>query len=179
MRLSDKTRSKTGFITLCAVLTACALTLSFIERLLPLQMLIPIPGIKLGLANIVTIAALYMMDFKSAFTVVVLRCILSAFFGGGITGLAFSLTGGILSAALMALLIRSVIFSVYGVSIAGSAAHVTGQIAAAFFIMDSVYVFAYLPILLLSSVFMGTVTGCAAAAFLKTTKSGDIFSLKG
>ena len=90
-------RGKTNQLTLCALLIAVALVLSYMERFFPLQLLIPLPGIKLGLANIVTVMALYFFGEKHAFTILVLRCVLGSVFGGGISGLAFSLTGGLLS----------------------------------------------------------------------------------
>ena len=95
--------SKTKHLTLCAILIALALALSYTERFIPLQMLIPLPGVKLGLANIVTLIALYLMGAKSAFAVLIPRCIFGAVFGGGITGLLFSLAGGILAMLTMIL----------------------------------------------------------------------------
>ena len=88
-------------MTLCAILISMALVLSYIERFIPLQMFIPLPGIKLGLANIVTLMALFFLGEKSAFTILVLRCLLGSLFGGGISGLAFSMTGGLLSMTVM------------------------------------------------------------------------------
>ena len=93
--------SKTKRLALCAVLIALAMALSYTERFIPLQMVIPLPGVKLGLANIVTLIALYMMGPKSAFAILIPRCVFGAVFGGGITGLAFSLTGGILAMVTM------------------------------------------------------------------------------
>ena len=116
-------RSKTNQLTLCALLIAVALVLSYMERFIPLQMLIPLPGIKLGLANIVTVMALYFFGKKQAFTILILRCVLGSVFGGGISGLAFSLTGGLMAMTLMSVTRRLGIFSVYGVSILGAAAH--------------------------------------------------------
>lgn len=86
---------QTKKLTLCAVMLSLALALSYLERFLPLQLLIPLPGVKLGLPNIVTLIALYLLGAKSAFAILILRCILGSIFGGGITGLLFSLTGGI------------------------------------------------------------------------------------
>ena len=94
-------KNKVSQMTLCAILISMALVLSYMERFIPLQMFIPLPGIKLGLANIVTLMALYFLGEKSAFTILILRCILGSVFGGGISGLAFSLTGGILAMTVM------------------------------------------------------------------------------
>lgn len=168
-------RSKTNQLTLCALLIAVALVLSYMERFIPLQMLIPLPGIKLGLANIVTVMALYFFGEKQAFVILILRCILGSVFGGGISGLAFSLTGGLLAMTTMSLSKRFGIFSVYGVSILGAAAHNIGQICVAVFLMHSVYVAGYLPYLLAVSVFTGMATGGACAGvFRALAASGQI-----
>lgn len=164
---------KTRQLTLCAMLIALALALSYTERFIPLQMVIPLPGIKLGLANIVTLVALYLLGARSAFTILILRCFLSAVFGGGLTGLLFSLTGGILSMTVMTLTRKVPLFSVYGVSILGAAAHHIGQIIIAMILMKSVYIGAYLPYLLLVGLFTGFATGSAGAGILNilnTTK---------
>ena len=158
---------KTKKITICGVLIALALTLSYTERLIPLQMFIPLPGIKLGLANIVTLVALYIFGKRSAYTILILRCFLGAVFGGGITGLVFSLTGGILALSVMVVAEKISCFSIYGVSILGAAAHNVGQILAAMLLMRSVYIGAYLPYLLIVALFTGFATGSAAAGVIR------------
>ena len=158
-------------LALCAVLIALALALSYTERFLPLQLLIPLPGIKLGLANIVTLAALYLLGARWSFMILVCRCLLGAMFGGGFTGLLFSLTGGLLAMGTMALCRKSSLFSIYGVSVLGAAAHNVGQIGASMVLMNSVYIGAYLPYLLLVAVVTGLLTGTACAAVLKHTKN--------
>ncbi len=158
---------KTRKLTLCAVLLSLALALSYLERFIPLQMVIPLPGVKLGLANIVTLIALYLLGTKAAFAILVPRCIMGAVFGGGITGLLFSMTGGLLAMSVMALCRRIPCFSVYGVSVLGAAAHNIGQILAAMVLLESVYVGAYLPYLLLVAIATGMATGTAGAGVLK------------
>ena len=169
---------KTKRLTLCAVLIALALALSYTERFIPLQMVVPLPGVKLGLANIVTLIALYLLRPKDAFAILVPRCILGAVFGGGITGLLFSLTGGVLAMATMTLARKVPFFSVYGVSVLGAAAHSVGQILAAMVLMHSVYIGAYLSYLLIVALFTGTATGIAAAGILRTFKAVNIFQEK-
>lgn len=154
----------------CSILIALALVLSYMERFIPLQMLIPLPGIKLGLANIVTLTALYLLGIRNAFFILILRCILGAVFGGGITGLAFSLTGGLFAVTVMALAGRMRCFSVYGVSILGAAAHSIGQICAAVILMQTVYIVGYLPYLLLVGLMTGLATGTIAAGVLRVVK---------
>lgn len=162
--------TKTKQVSLCAVLTALALALSYTERFLPLQLLIPLPGIKLGLANIVTLLALYALGKRYAYMILICRCILGAVFGGGITGLLFSLTGGILALTVMMLARKLPLFSLYGVSILGAAAHNVGQIFACMVLMHTVYVAAYLPYLLLVALVTGFLTGTLTAGILKNMK---------
>ena len=164
--------SKTKKITLCAILTALALALSYMERFIPLQLVIPIPGFKLGLANIVTLTALFLLKTKYAFAILTVRCILGAVFGGGITGLAFSLCGGLLAMTAMVLFKKANLFSVYGISVLGAAAHNVGQILAAMVLMHSVYVGAYLPWLLLVGIATGLLTGGICAGILRVLPKG-------
>ena len=166
--------SKTKRLTLCAILVALAMALSYTERFIPLQMVVPLPGVKLGLANIVTLMALYLMGPKAAFAILIPRCIFGAVFGGGITGLAFSLVGGLLAMAVMCLARKIPAFSVYGVSILGAAAHNVGQILAAMVLMNSVYIGAYLPYLLGVALFTGFATGAACAGILRALKAVNI-----
>lgn len=168
-------RSKTYQLTICALLISMALVLSYMERFMPLQLLIPLPGIKLGLANIVTVIALYYFGESHAFTILILRCFLGAVFGGGISGLAFSMTGGLLAMATMSIVKRLGFFSVYGVSVLGAAAHNIGQICVAVFLMNSVYVAGYLPYLLMVSIVTGLATGAACSGvFRALVASGQL-----
>ncbi len=143
----------------CAVLTALALALSMAERWLALTVLVPLPGLRLGLANLVTVFALCRLSGREALLILVARCLLGAIGGGNLTALAFSLTGGMLALAIMALLLRCPGLSLVGVSMAGAAAHHVGQILAAMAVLTSPAPVVYLPTLLLCSVVTGAVTG--------------------
>ena len=162
-------------ISISAILIALSLALSYTERFIPLQILIPLPGIKLGLANIVMLVALYLLKTKYAVLILIPRCVLGAVFGGGITGLLFSLWGGILALSTMAMMKRIPFFSIYGVSILGAAAHNVGQILAAMVLMHSVYIGAYLPYLLLIAVLTGFLTGSISAGLLRAILYAQIF----
>ena len=166
--------TNTKRIVLSAVLVSLALAFSYMERFIPLQMLIPLPGVKLGLANVVTLIALYLLGTKSAFAILILRCFLGSLFGGGITGFLFSITGGLLSMTVMALCKNAPLLSVYGVSILGAAAHNIGQILAAMVLMHSVYIGMYLSYLLVVALFTGFATGAACAGVLRILKTVDI-----
>lgn len=159
--------TKTKQIALCGIFLALSLALSYMERFIPLQLVIPLPGIKLGLANIVTMLALCLFPKHYALLILIPRCVLGAVFGGGITALAFSLCGGLLALGCMMLGMKASGVSIYGISILGSAAHNIGQIIAAMVLMKSVYIGAYLPYLLIVAVFTGLLTGSICAGILR------------
>lgn len=117
-------------IALCAVLTALALGLSTLESLFPVTLIVPLPGVKLGLANIVTVFALYELGAVPALTILTARCLLGGLFAGNLSALLFSLLGGFTAMLVMIALRRCRRLSVYGVSIGGAAAHNLGQMAA-------------------------------------------------
>lgn len=152
---------RTRRIAVCGLLTAVALVLSLVERMFPLSAVVPIPGIKLGLANVATLFALVRLGRRDAFAILLVRVILASVFMGSITSFLFALFGGLLALLTMALLLpgRNRWFSLIGISIAGAAAHNIGQIGAAMLVLRSVYVAAYLPLLLLSALVMGVTTG--------------------
>lgn len=162
-------------MTLWAVLTCVALVLSYIESFFPLQLVVPLPGMRLGLANIVSMMALYFWGLGPAFTILVLRCFLGAVFAGNLSGLFFSLTGGSLAMCCMAAAKKCGRFSVYGVSVLGAAAHNIGQVMTAMLLMQSVYVIGYLPYLLLVSLVTGIFIGAVSSAlFGALIKSGQV-----
>lgn len=92
---------KSKKLALCALLTALGLTLSYAENFLPLTLFVPIPGLKLGLSNTVTLAALYLLGGSYAATISFARCFLGAFYASGLTSLWFSLCGAVMSLIIM------------------------------------------------------------------------------
>lgn len=165
-------KGKTRSLALCALLTALALGLSYAERAIPLGLAVPVPGIKLGLANVVTLSALCLLGPGQAAAILLARCFLGSLFAGSLSGLAFSLSGGLLAMGLMCLLRKSGRLSVYGVSVGGAAAHNVGQIFAAMAVMKTTAVAAYLPVLLVTAVVSGLLTGGATAGVLRAAASG-------
>ena len=117
-------------LTACALLTAMALGLSYLENFFPLALAVPIPGVKLGLANIVTVFALYALGTGEAFLILFARCLLGSMFAGNMNALIFSLLGGVTAMAVMAALSRLRGLSVYGVSAGGAAVQPTKRTAA-------------------------------------------------
>lgn len=160
-------RLSTRQLTLCALLAAMALALSYLENLFPLSLAVPIPGVKLGLANIVTVFALYALGPGEALLILLARCFLGSLFAGNMNALIFSLLGGLCAMGTMALLSRGRKLSVYGVSVGGAAAHNCGQIAAAMLTLGSAAPLYYLPVLLAVSLLTGGLTGLASACLFQ------------
>ena len=157
-------------LALCAVLTALALGLSTLENLFPVSLVVPLPGIKLGLANIVTVFALYQLGAAPALGILVARCLLGSLFAGNASALLFSLMGGVGAMLVMIALRRVRGLSVY-VSIAGAAAHNIGQIGAAMIVLGGTAVLGYLPVLLGVSLLTGTLTGFVAGLLFRAMKN--------
>lgn len=151
-------------IALNGLLISLALVLSYIESFFPMSLIIPIPGIRLGLANIVTMFALFYLGFMSALTVSILRCVLAALLFGGFSSMLYSLSGALLALIIMQLLKYGYnkLFSLLGISIGGAAAHNTGQILMASLMMRNTAIFVYLPVLLLAGIIMGFFTAIVA-----------------
>lgn len=160
-------------LTRCAVLTALALAISVCEGLVPLSILIPLPGLRLGLANLVTVYALCRLSGREALGILVSRCLLGAVVGGNLTALAFSLTGGLLALGTMWVLLHVPGLSLFGVCIAGAAAHNTGQILAAMGVLASPAIAVYLAPLLVASLFTGAVTGAASILLVRRVPWGN------
>jgi heptaprenyl diphosphate synthase len=148
-------RYSTYDLTRWSILTALALALSVSESLFFPSALFPVPGMRLGLANIVTLLAIYMFGAIPTMLIVLIRCLITFAFGGNLTAFLFSLAGGMLALVVMLLLRNSKIFSLFGVSMGGAAAHTVGQILIAAVLVRSLYVLTYLPVLLLVSIITG------------------------
>ena len=161
-------------IALCAVLAALALGLSTLEGLFPLSLIVPLPGVKLGLANIVTVFALYQLGAGAALAILLTRCLLGGLFAGNVSAMLFSLLGGVTAMLVMIGLSRFRHLSIYGVSIGGAAAHNCGQVAAACLTLGSGAPLYYLPVLLGASLLTGAVTGVAAACLFRALRHTSI-----
>ncbi len=158
---------KTKKLTTLGLAVALALILSYVESLLP--PLVAVPGVKVGLPNIVILFLLYRYGWKEAGAVSLVRLLLSAALFTGFAAFFYSLAGAILSLTGAALLKRTDRFSPLGVSVAGGVLHNLGQIALAALILDSGYIFAYLPVLLLSGTLAGAVVGLLAGILIRRT----------
>jgi heptaprenyl diphosphate synthase len=154
------------YLTYMAVLVTFAVVIHTVEAALPLPM--PVPGVRLGLANIITLLAIVLYGLRSGLTVSILRTLLGSFFTGSFLGFGFwlSLTGGIAACLVMALavmLFRRGTISLVSVSILGAVTHNLAQLAAASFIISNpALLLGYFPLLLLLGVPTGLFTGLAA-----------------
>jgi len=128
-----------------SLLTAISLVLFLVEGLIPLPFIAP--GAKLGLANIVTVFALFTLGSRACLLIVLLRTGLASFFGGGPTIFIYSIAGGLLSLAAMTALKKTRCFSILGVSAAGGFCHHLGQLIVASLAANTLSIFRYLPIL--------------------------------
>lgn len=144
---------------------ALALIFSYVETLIPIQL--GIPGVKLGLANLVIVVALYKMKLSSVYTLSIVRAALSGFLFGNLFSIAYSLAGGLLSLTVMNLLKKTKAFSVVGISLAGGVFHNIGQLAMAMFIVETYSVIYYLPVLLIAGLLTGILIGIVANEMLK------------
>lgn len=147
------------------VLTALALIFSYVETLIPIQ--IGIPGVKLGLANLIIVIALYKMGVKEAYVLSVVRIILSGFLFANLFSILYSLAGGLLSLTVMVLLKKRGDFSILGISAAGGIFHNVGQLLMAMLVLESLSIGYYIGILLVSGVVTGVLIGIVAAEMLK------------
>lgn len=152
-------------MTMTALLAALALIFSYIEVLIPFSP--GIPGIKLGIANLVIIISLYYLGPKYAFSVNLVRILIAGLLFNGLFGALYSLAGALLSFTVMALLRKTGIFSITGVSIAGGVSHNMGQLLVAAFLIDSLKIFAYFPVLIFSGIISGAVIGIISYLILK------------
>ena len=140
-------------ISYCAVFTALAMIFSYVESLIPIS--IGIPGIKLGVANLVTVLGVFFLGPCEVLTVVIMRiCLVGFMFGNGVS-IIYSLAGGLISLAVMLIIKKTDKFSMVSVSVAGGISHNIGQLLAAAMVLKSTAVVYYLPPLLVA----GTVTG--------------------
>ena len=148
-----------------ALLTSLALIFSYVEAIIPYNP--AIPGIKLGIANVVTVIALYKFGWKDAACVSILRIVLAGLLFNGVFGMLYSLAGATVSFLGMLLLKKSKIFSIVGVSMAGGVLHNLGQLLVAAALIEDLRIFFYFPVLLFSGIVSGIAIGIAATLILK------------
>ena len=154
------------------VFVALALIFSYVETMIPFQ--IGIPGVKLGLANLIVVIALYKTDVKEALLLSVTRVVLSGFIFGNLASILYSLAGGLLSLAVMALLKKYANLSVIGVSVTGGVFHNIGQLVVAAIVVETYSVIGYLPVLLVAGLITGFVIGTVATEMIRRLRNIDL-----
>lgn len=161
---------KTKRLTLLAVLTAAALCVFVLEAQLP--PLTPVPGIKLGLANIFTLFAFYVLEAKSALALLLVRVVLGSLVTGQVSAMGYSLCGGLLSYLVLLLFYRRIPGKqLWALSILSALAHNLGQLLLASVVMGTFAIFWYAPMLFLAAMVTGAFTGLTAQMVLKHWKN--------
>lgn len=156
------------------VFTALALIFSYIETLVPISF--GIPGVKLGLANLIIVIALYKIPLREVYVLSIVRVLLSGVLFGNYFSIAYSLAGGLLSLTVMALLKKSGGFSVIGISIAGGVCHNIGQLVVAMIVVETFAMSYYMPVLLVAGLITGFLIGVVADQVLR--RISDIMFLE-
>lgn len=166
-------------IALYGMFISVALIMSYVESIIPIH--IPIPGVKLGLANIVIVWVLYVIDWKAAAVVSFIRVAIAGLLFGNLYSIVFSAVGAALSLLVMCILKRTKKFKVLGVSIAGGVTHNVGQILVAMLVLENAKLISYLPVLMFSGVVAGIAIGVLAGLLyskIRINPAGQVKSPK-
>lgn len=157
---------KAGRITKMALLTAAALILFTVEAQLPT--LVPIPGVKLGLANIITVYAMFALGPRDTLCILLVRVFLGSVFAGAMVTLLYALAGGLLCYLAM-LVLRRVLTEgqIWVCGVVGAVCHNIGQMAVAIAVFQTLSVAVYLPLLMLSGMITGLFTGLCAQLLVR------------
>ncbi|MBQ6878066.1 MAG: Gx transporter family protein [Oscillospiraceae bacterium] len=160
---------KTKKVAMLGLTIALAMIMSYIEALVPLSF--AVPGIKMGLANIVIIFVLYKIGTKEAILVSLIRVILVSLLFSNIMAMAYSIAGAVLSLSVMWVLKKTDKFSVVGVSIAGGIMHNVGQIIMAVILLGTEQIALYLPVLIITGTATGVVIGIVSGLVINRFKN--------
>lgn len=152
-----------------SLLIALSLVFSYIETLIPINF--GIAGVKIGLANIISVITLYLFGIGFSFFIVIIRVLLSGFLFGNMFSIIYSLAGGILSICIMYFLKKTEKFSITGVSIGGGVFHNVGQLLVAIIVISELKLYFYFPVLIISGVIMGTFTGIICSLIINRVET--------
>lgn len=162
---SNSTSDSTArHVAIAGILATLALIFSYVEAILPFNF--GIPGIKLGLANLVVVIALYRLNARYAISINVVRVLIAGLLFSGLYGAIFSLAGCVASFLVMWITWRTERFSIIGVSMAGGVAHTLGQLIVAVLMVSNIRLTYYLPILLFSGMICGIIVGIGSYILL-------------
>lgn len=165
--LPNKREQRVKKVANYGVLVTLALVASYVETLIPISL--GVPGAKIGLANLITIVALFLMGWKDAFAISIIRIVLAGFLFGNLFAIFYSLAGALLSLLIM-MLLKKLEFGTVAVSCAGGVAHNIGQISFAVLLVENSRLFYYLPVLLIAGVLAGIVIGIIGGELIKRLK---------
>lgn len=171
MKNSQNRIRKIAFVGITASL---ALLLSYVEFLLP-PVFAAVPGIKIGLPNVMILYVLYCLDLKHAALVSLIRLCLSALLFGNAMTLAYSAAGAVLSLAVMGILKKADQFSPVGVSVAGGVTHNLGQVLVAVLLLDTPQIAYYLIVLTVTGTIAGIFIGLCGAVLIKRLPMSKVF----
>lgn len=160
--------SQNKITALCGVFIALAMILSYLENLIPIN--VAVPGVKLGLANLVTIVSLFKLGLKPTIVISIGRIVLSGVLFGNVTVIIYSLAGAFLSILVMFFVKKIKIFTVTGVSICGAVAHNFGQIIVAAIILENANIMYYMLVLAVIGALAGTAIGILSGIILKNIR---------
>ncbi len=159
-------KKSTNKLVLLSLLTAVALVLSYIESVLP-PLYPAVPGIKMGIANIVILVGLYLFSVKEALVISLIRIFVAALLFGNAMSMIYSLAGAILSLVVMVILKKTNLFSVIGVSVTGAVFHNAGQVLVAMLILENIQIGYYMIVLCVTGSIAGILTGIAGGIVTK------------
>ncbi len=158
-------------ISYYGLFVALAFIFNYVEVIIPFSMIIP--GIKLGLANIVVLTAMYAFGSRDAFIISMVRIVLVAITFSNTFTMIYSIAGGLLSWLIMSLFKKTNKFSMIGVSVAGGVAHNIGQLIVAAILMETISLIYYLPILIVGGIVTGIIIGWLGRSILKILRRQD------
>lgn len=159
-------------IVVIAIFISLALILSYVDSLIPIAIMVP--GIKMGLANVIIIFSLYMLGYKATFFISIIRVILSSILFGNILTFAYSFAGAILSLLIMVILKNRVKLATITISIIGAVVHNIAQIGVAILFMHTKEMLYYLPILMITGIISGALIGIVSALLIRFIEKNKI-----
>lgn len=159
---------KTAYL---GMLTALAILVGYVETLIPVNF--GVPGMKIGLSNIVILITIYLYSWREAIVISAARVVVLGFLFGNLFSIQYGMAGAVSSMLIMSVLIRTGKFGSVGISAAGGAAHNVGQILVACIYMPSIPFFWYLPMLLIAGTLTGIVNGFVVyAVYIRLPEKG-------
>lgn len=155
-------------VAIYGVFGSLAIIMAYLERLIPMP--VPIPFVKIGLANIVVVMALYTFGIRAALAIAILRIGIVALLFGNPFSFAYSLAGGLASFVVMVVIQRTNFFGVVGVSVFGGVTHGVAQLAIGAILVQTIGLFYYSPVMIIAGVGTGMLIGYASGFALRNVK---------